>query len=304
MKTGSCEGKFWVHKTKPLCVAIWADNMHVLTLSNHHSPRFVPATEGVYRRKRNEDGTRDQFATCVKIPAQTRRYVETFFRIDQKNKRDAMFDLKMVSKKHNWSPKIVMRLMNMHLGNASIYYERLCHLYTPERRMLSTKDQMIELAHSWCQRGPSMRTYAFYHPPPLRDMSRVFNTGIGRKVKSTAKGVGAQATSMTGTIVAGFASIRDFRKMQQKRSPWRQHQSVPCASRGHCCFDECPGLVNSTAMTPRKTKTNMICEECSLMKGYNVFLCNDIKGKVDGEKEQWNTQNCHQAYHNLKFNNK
>ena len=87
--------------------------------------------------------------------------------------------------------------MNMHLGNASIYYQYLCRLYTPDRRILKPKERMIELAHSWCQRGPSMRTYAFYHPPPLRDMLRVFNTSIGRKVKSSAKGIVVQATTTT-----------------------------------------------------------------------------------------------------------
>ena len=114
-KKGSYEGKFWVHKTKPLCVAIWADNAHVLTLSNHHSPRFHNEANGVRRRKRNKNGTRDQLPSWVKIPEQTKRYVETFFRIDQKNKHDSQFNLKIVSKKHNWAPKIVMRLMNMHL---------------------------------------------------------------------------------------------------------------------------------------------------------------------------------------------
>ena len=149
-----------------------------------------------------------------------------------------------------------------------------------------------------------MRTYAFYHPPPLRDMSHVFNTGIGRKVRSSAARIVVQASSAVETVVAGFASIRDFRKMQQKRSLWRHHQSVPCTSRGHCDWDGCPGLVKSSADRQRKTKTNMICEECSLLAGENIFLCNGIKEKIDGKKERWHTQNCHQAYHNSKFNNK
>ena len=80
-KKGSYEGKFWVHKTKPLCVAIWADNAHVLTLSNHHSPRFHNEANGVRRRKRNKNGTRDQLPSWVKIPEQTKRYVEFFLEL-------------------------------------------------------------------------------------------------------------------------------------------------------------------------------------------------------------------------------
>ena len=95
--------------------------------------------------------------------------------------------------------------MNMHLDNASIYYEYLCRLHTPDWRILNPKERIIELAHSWCQRGPTMRTYVFYHPPPLRDMSRVFNTGIGCKVKSTAKGIVVQAARTTGTVVAALS---------------------------------------------------------------------------------------------------
>ena len=149
-----------------------------------------------------------------------------------------------------------------------------------------------------------MRTYAFYHASPLRDMSSVFNTGIGRKVNSTAKGIVAQASSAVEAVIAGFAPIRGFRKMQQQRSPWRHHQSVPCTSRVHCDWDGCPGLVKSSADRQRKTKTNMICEECSVLAEKNIFLCNGIKEKIDGKKERWHTQNCHQAYHNSKFNHK
>ena len=108
--------------------------------------------------------------------------------------------------------------MNMLLGNPSIYYECLSQLYTPKRRILNSKERMIELAHSWCQRGEPMRTYVLYHPPPLRDISSVFNTGIGGKVRSNTKDVVAQATSAMTTIFAGLhLSIRDFCKMQQKR---------------------------------------------------------------------------------------
>ena len=87
---------------------------------------------GVGRKLRGADDLREQEQTLVKIPEQTKAYVSTFDKIDKKNLIDSRFDLKGISKKHNFSPKIVKRYYNMHGGNASLYYKRACQLFTLE----------------------------------------------------------------------------------------------------------------------------------------------------------------------------
>ena len=72
------------------------------------------------RSKKNGNGQRKKEAKAVDIPLQTKVYVSTFDKIDKKNFIDSMFNLKGVSKKHNFSPKIVKRYFNMHGGNASL----------------------------------------------------------------------------------------------------------------------------------------------------------------------------------------
>jgi hypothetical protein len=60
----------------------------------------------------------------------------------------------------------------------------------------------------------------------------------------------------------------------------------------HCTYKKCPGL---TIEKKRKTtyKTNYRCEECSIEKGTDVWLCNTVKN-VDGKKKKIE---CHIKYH-------
>ena len=303
MKPGTYECKFFVHKTSPLCVAPWADNNIVTTLSNHHSPEILKEGEGVFRRKKNKDGGRDMVATAVKIPLQTSAYTHKFFKffkIDKRNQKDAQFDLKGVSKKHNWSPKLILRLFNMNSGNSGTYYERLCSLYTPDRRILLPKERMADLAHRLCQRGPPMRSLSFSHPPWVRDISRVFNNGVGRKVRSDAHGIVVAAGSSASKVIAALSSLKALRFTQQKRSPWRHHQNLACERRGRCAYSRCPGIVGSKLKNGYDI--NMRCEECSALLNKDVFLCNGTKGLVEGEKRTWKVCLCHVEYHKLMFN--
>ena len=215
MKVGTYECKFFVHKTLPLCMALWADNSIVATLTNCYSPMLLPAGDGVGRRMRGEDGGRKKEATAVKIPHQTKVYVEEFGKIDRNNFQNSRFDLKGQSKCHNWSPKINKRYFNIHDGNASLYYKRACALYTPDKRRLGTKEQMADLAHYLCTCGESMRSYVPRHPTVLRDLSRVFNSGAGRRFKNTVTGI------THGPAMTKVARIRTLRYKQQHRSPWR-----------------------------------------------------------------------------------
>ena len=108
-KVGTHECKFFCHKTKPICLALWTDNCIVATPTNCYSPIPLPSGDGVNPCMRSEDGSRDKQATPAKIPPQTKVYVSEFGKINRKNFKDAQFDLKGISKCHNWSPKINKR---------------------------------------------------------------------------------------------------------------------------------------------------------------------------------------------------
>ena len=81
---------------------------------------------------------------------------------------------------------------------------------------------------------------------------------------------------------------------QQRKQPWRVHQSLPHANQGKCCWMKCPGLTNSKAKRKRNYETFMHCEECSVKTGCNIFLCNQTKNGVP--------VSCHVAYHKRNHN--
>ena len=173
---------------------------------------------------------------------------------------------------------------------------------------------MADLAHSLTQRGLPMRTRRFSHPPIIRDMTPLFDNNLGIVRRSDAHGnmdagvstVSAvtAAGSLASRTVKAISSLKALRFTQQKRSPWRQHQSIAYEKRGRCAYVGCPGLSSGKSKEPRKWDTNMRCEECSVIDGYDVFLCNGIKGLVEGEKKTWNVCTCHSEYHKARYNNK
>jgi hypothetical protein len=290
-------------------MAMWADNNIVTTLSNCHSPNFLKVGDGVMRRKRNLDKSRDQHQSAVKIPEQTKAYTRKFFKIDHRNLKDAKYDLKGQSKKHNWSPKLGLRFFNVNTGNASLYYQRLCALYTPDRRIIPSRERMAALAHTLCQRGSPMRSCSVIHPPVYRNMACVFNGDVGKKMRMDAQGMISRSViptqgSRASRVLAAVAIMKANRYRQQKRSPWRKHQSVACERRGRCTYSKCPCRLNSTAEERRSANTNMRCEECSIECGRDIFLCNGIKGKVQGSNNRWEVSVCHLEFHKLMFNNK
>jgi hypothetical protein len=60
----------------------------------------------------------------------------------------------------------------------------------------------------------------------------------------------------------------------------------------HCTYKKCPGL--TIKKKKEKTyKTNYRCEECSIKKGTDVWLCNTVKN-IDGKKKKIE---CHIKYH-------
>jgi len=78
-------------------------------------------------------------------------------------------------------------------------------------------------------------------------------------------------------------------KNQQRRSPWRVHQSEAVAQYGKCCWEDCPGKKLITAKRPGSSDMHMPCKEYSTYLGKDVFLCN---GFVKGAPV-----NCHRHYH-------
>ena len=131
-----------------------------------------------------------------------------------------------------------------------------------------------------------MRRQAAGHPDPVRDWSRVFDSGSGRTIRSDAKGAIAGYGRQRNNQAAH--ALYNLRRKQMGNS-WRTHQSVACAKRGKCAYNGCPNLLRSKAKYPRSYDTHMRCEECSLMAGKDVYFCNDVKKGVPCL--------CHLAYH-------
>ena len=148
--------------------------------------------------------------------------------------------------------------------------------------------------------GKPMRTYIPRHPTVLRDLTRVFNSGAGRKIRSECRGISAAARSYGG-VMASAARIKSLRYKQQHREPWRKHQSLAFELRGPCAYSCCPG---QGIQRIKKRDTNMRCEECSELLGRNIFLCNGTHGLLPGEKKKYVVINCHEEYHRKLFNKK
>ena len=66
MKLRTYETAVWQHKNKPLCVAAWADNAVVKTLSNFHSSKVI--IDGIRRRGDEADGKKMRDPSPVDCP--------------------------------------------------------------------------------------------------------------------------------------------------------------------------------------------------------------------------------------------
>jgi hypothetical protein len=90
-------------------------------------------------------------------------------------------------------------------------------------------------------------------------------------------------------------------KKRQKIQPERVHQSMPCLVRGksnvsgsgnYCRYKKCPGLRVKKKKT-RPYTTVYQCEECTIEKGYDFWLCHTTK-KINGKQT---VVSCHLRYH-------
>ena len=106
------------------------------------------------------------------------------------------------------------------------------------------------------------------HPLHTRDMTNLFDVGIGRKVQSDA----------LGTVVRGGEQPKGVMKAEyalsnrQKKAPWRTHQSLAHDTKVRCCWEKCPGLKTIAAKRPRLYDTVVRCEECSILYGKSFFF--------------------------------
>ena len=166
-------------------------------------------------------------------------------------------------------------------------YTALIKKHTPERRFLRMGDAVRELTHDLCQRGPAMRKKRAEHPSYARDMGKLFGWVTGRKVRSDAKGMMMvmPACPPVEAPMYNYALLKN----QQRKSPWRIHQSQAVAKQGKCVWDDCPGKLTCKAKRKCSNQMHMRCEECSAHLGSDVYLCN---GYIKGAPV-----NCHQRYH-------
>ena len=125
MKRGTYKSMCWQHKTENLNVALWSDNNIVTKLSNYYSPTFLDATAGMKRRKKDAKGDQEREQTDVTFPEQKKDYSNIFHQIDNRNGKEQTYDLKLESKTHNWSSKLVFRMFGVNSSNAVLFYYRL-----------------------------------------------------------------------------------------------------------------------------------------------------------------------------------
>ena len=183
MKIGTYEYVLFQHKTMPLCLVVWSDNNLVKTLYNYCTPNIQPSGLGVLRKKKGADGKREMSRSPVPCPQHNRDCIETFRIINKGHGIEAKYDLVGKIRTHNWCPKLCMKLFNMGLNNEYQIYDALVEKYTPGRRFLGMEEALQEMTHFFCQQGDVMRSQRVYHPLHIRDMTNVFDVGIGRKVQ-------------------------------------------------------------------------------------------------------------------------
>ena len=138
----------------------------------------------------------------------------------------------------------------------------------------------------------------------------------GRKVRSDKKGefvcrtpqgrTHAQTPSACSTLPTTHSSSQQMRrrqaifKAQLKDQPWRSHQSIsmPVKQGRYCTYEYCPGSTSQPGQQIKRQRkgyrTKYRCEECSIVRGEDVWLCNNTKTISSGKYQQ---HLCHIKYH-------
>jgi hypothetical protein len=307
IEKGTHKSLLYQHKDKPLLHAVWADNNFVKTLSNFHSPVILRG--GMRRRVRCPvTKKRAMQQTEVDCNEQQVDYCRTYHKIDKGNGAEAKYDLSTESHLHGWPPKLAARYFNMNLNNA---YKLYCILYKkhhPRHKVMPLKECIHNLTHSLLQRGDPMRKRGPGAPPSATKDITTSSSMDGRAIRKDSirrpfpSPVAAHGTGAVhaGTPRSASVCSRSVYKQQQafkkrKRDQnWRCHQSVPNLVTGsglNCRYKKCPGQKNLKSKRPYQTRYR--CEECSIDKGFEFWLCNTIKA-VRGTDT---VISCHLRYH-------
>ena len=164
------------------------------------------------------------------------------------------------------------------------------------------------MTHSLLQQGSEIRTRGFGDAPSAtKDITTTSSSLDGRKLRSdafrqhfTSPTTVHTATPQTPVSDLGARALRYRKaasKLQKERQPGRNHISVPVVVKknratAYCKYHNCPGK-NTGSKRKRAYRSKYVCEECSLEKGIDFFLCNSTKD-VDGNLV---VVDCHTAYH-------
>ena len=162
---------------------------------------------------------------AVSCPQQNVNYSETFHLIDKGNGAETKYELGGQSRSHGWTPKLSCRLFNMNFNNSYRIYLSLMEKHNPGRRPVTMAEGIKEATHALLQRGSKMRTRAPEHPSPVRDLRNVHDTGCGKRKRSDAKGVTTRSKARAPPVEDVSSMLYKLRN-QQKKHPWRKHQSV------------------------------------------------------------------------------
>ena len=237
------------------------------------------------------DGKQQRTRSEVPCLVQNKHYSETFHLIDKGNGKEAKYDLGGQSKAHNWSPKGFWRLIHISMANVFVLYKALAEEHNPDSKPLDMKQAIKEATHAFCQRCESIQKQKAEHLAWIRDLSMVYSAGKGQKIWTDKNGVVSKLNEQAEPVCRKGES---YLQVQQRTSPWQIHQSVACNICKHCVFECCPSIINSSANRKHSHKTTMRCEECSISKGRDVYLCNDVNTGIPIL--------CHLAYHKSKHN--
>jgi hypothetical protein len=136
------------------------------------------------------------------------------------------------------------------------------------------------------------------------------SSGDGRKVRSTAKrqpfasapaAQGNTRAACTPQTPVSTLSARAlyyqkaaFNRMKNEQ-PGRNHISVPVivsSSGRDCRYKKCPGF-STSSNRKRSYATKYQCEQCTIEKGFDFWLCHTTKKLGEGEI----VVDCHKLYH-------
>ena len=107
------------------------------------------------------------------------------------------------------------------------------------------------------------------HPSWIRDLSVVHSAGTGQKIRTDKNGTVSKLNEQAEPVCRKGES---YLQVQQRKSPWRIHQSVAGNICHNCVFECYPNMNNSSTKRKRSYQTTMRYKECSVSEGRDVYL--------------------------------